>query len=65
MHSTMTIDELADEPTRKHNRVNSRRPRGGIVWCGKCDRQLVVDGQKCKVCGAVQYPNRRKKNDAI
>lgn len=54
-----------DQPTRKLNRLHSKRPRSGLYWCWKCDREVVSKGEKCK-CGAeARTPGVRKKNEAI
>ena len=37
---------------RKVNRDKNIKPKGGIYWCGKCDRDKVGKGQKCATCGA-------------
>ena len=61
----MTIEDLPDRPTRKYNRVMSHRPRGGVIYCGSCDRDLVEDGKKCGTCG-VRHPLwRRKKTEDV
>lgn len=38
-------------PTRKLNRLVSRRPRHGKFWC-LCDLNHVAQGEKCSVCGS-------------
>ena len=44
------------------NRQKSQIPRGRSSWCICCDRSLVNDGGRCKVCGAKVLPKRFKKN---
>ena len=43
------------EPT---NREKVRNNNIGTFWCGCCDRALVREGRKCKVCG-FKNNNRR------
>lgn len=51
-------------PTRKLNRLIARRPRGGIFWCGCCDRNMVRAGEKCEECGVRASPQQtRKRNE--
>ena len=37
--------------TKKVNRIEKRKPKGGKYWCPICDRFLVHNDQKCMVCG--------------
>ena len=43
---------IIDLPTKKLNRLMKRRPRFGLTWCHKCDRNHVEDGRTCTECGA-------------
>lgn len=33
------------------NRDRVRAPKGGMLWCGRCDRNLVSVNTRCGVCG--------------
>lgn len=46
---------------QKGNRIRSRQPRTRSYWCGGCDRNIVLNGQPCGVCGKVQGKLRDKK----
>jgi hypothetical protein len=48
--------------TRHSNRHRRQEPAGGLFWCGRCDRDLVPDVEKCRVCGARNgKPGRMRK----
>lgn len=49
--------------TTKLNRFRSMRPRGGLFWCNKCDRELVSTGGKCSACGALSGHKTRKHSE--
>ncbi len=60
----MKIAQIEDKPTKKLNRWTAKRPRKGLFWCWKCDRELVGKGTKCPACGAApRVPGMRKKNN--
>ena len=62
----MRNTESEDVPTRKVNRWKSKRPRKGMFWCWKCDRETVGVGEKCPACGAEpRQPGVRKSNEPI
>lgn len=46
----MNYKNLTYEPF-KSNRDKRMRPRSGLFWCSKCDRQVVGAGEKCSCCG--------------
>lgn len=50
---------MTDSEYKKTNREKSREPRGHSFWCDKCDKDLVMAGQKCGVCG---YKNGKKRD---
>ena len=33
------------------NRIRKTEPKRGLVWCDRCDRNIIGHGQKCSVCG--------------
>jgi len=50
-------------PTRKLNRLMARKPRLGFTWCWCCDRDVVGDGDKCRVCGKRNGKRRKHRNE--
>ncbi len=48
--------------TAKPNRYTSRKPKGGLSWCGVCDAEVVGDGEKCKNCDVKSPVKRYKKS---
>lgn len=44
------------------NRDRARAPRSGRFWCGGCDANLVGKGERCRVCGANEYPATLRKD---
>jgi len=40
------------------NRQKSKRASLGLSWCPGCDRNLIGDGEKCKVCGYHHKPKK-------
>lgn len=57
-HAAATAEEPEYEPTV---RQKTREPRAGVFWCYGCDRTLVREGQKCRVCGQLAKRRRNKK----
>ncbi len=47
----------------KFNRVQKKKAKRGVYWCGKCDSQLVVDVKKCPNCGHRNGHGRKNKKD--
>ncbi len=43
------------------NRDVKRHPKSGRFWCGKCDRALVVEWTRCRLCGSHNGESRHKK----
>jgi hypothetical protein len=46
---------------KKINRQNAKKPRQGKFWCLGCDRCLVYEWSKCKLCGTRNNLKRLKK----
>ena len=44
-----------------NNREKKLKAKRGVFWCTKCDKSLVGQLGKCKICGSV--PLRRKIKD--
>ena len=51
------------EEHTKTNREKRLSPKSNSLhWCFTCDRSLVSNGKKCKVCGKADFPKRLKKD---
>ena len=49
----------------KHNRINKRKPKKGLVYCG-CDKNCInPGGKKCELCGRKLGNPRNKKEPLI
>ncbi len=45
---------------QKPNRNEAKRPAQGLAYCPSCDRQLVAEDRKCRVCSN-RYQGTRKR----
>lgn len=43
------------------NREKALKPRLGGFYCGGCDRNIILNGEKCQVCGYIEYVNHKTK----
>lgn len=42
------------------NRQKSKRAKPGLFWCFRCDRSIVGDSQRCRICRWRKEPRRWK-----
>lgn len=40
-----------DDVRTKTNRERKTEPKRSKSWCDRCDRNIIVHGGKCEVCG--------------
>lgn len=45
----MDIDETEHIKTNREKRLSPKQD--GYYWCDKCDRSVVNNWKKCKICG--------------